>query len=78
MTDEKVPSLNWRGYFGREDFMQGIILEGGSLRPVFSAGVMDALLEEEIMFPYCIGVSAGISNAVSYISRQKGSNLEIL
>lgn len=58
--------------------MQGLIVEGGSLRPIFSAGAMDALLKNNIMFPYCIGVSAGISNAVSYISRQSGRNLKIL
>ena len=32
--------------------MPGIILEGGTFRPIFSAGVMDALLDEDIMFPY--------------------------
>ncbi|SHO45144.1 patatin-like phospholipase family protein [Anaerocolumna xylanovorans] len=58
--------------------MAGIIFEGGTFRPIFSAGVMDALLEKEIMFPYCIGVSAGISFGVSYISKQKGRNLEVL
>lgn len=58
--------------------MPSLILEGGTLRPIFSAGVMDALLEQELMFPYCIGVSAGISNGFSYISRQKRRNLEIL
>lgn len=58
--------------------MPSLILEGGTLRPIFSAGVMDALLDEQIMFPYCIGVSAGISNGFSYISRQKRRNLEIV
>ncbi|WP_055108738.1 patatin-like phospholipase family protein [Paenibacillus ihumii] len=58
--------------------MPSLILEGGTLRPIFSAGVMDALLDEEIMFPYCIGVSAGISNGFSYISRQKRRNLDIV
>lgn len=58
--------------------MPSLILEGGTLRPVFSSGVMDALLDHNVMFPYCIGVSAGISNGVSYISRQKRRNLEIL
>lgn len=57
--------------------MASLILEGGTFRPIFSCGVMDALLEENIMFPYVIGVSAGISNGVSYVSRQKGRNLEI-
>lgn len=58
--------------------MQGLVLEGGTFRPIFSSGVMDALLSEDIMLPYCIGVSAGISHGVSYISRQKGRNLEIV
>jgi predicted patatin/cPLA2 family phospholipase len=55
-----------------------LILEGGTLRPIFSAGVMDALLDQELMFPYCIGVSAGISNGFSYISKQKRRNLDIM
>lgn len=58
--------------------MPSLILEGGTLRPIFSAGVMDALLDNNITFPYCIGVSAGITNGVSYISKQKGRNLEIV
>ena len=57
--------------------MAGLILEGGTFRPIFSCGVMDALLDEDILFPYCIGVSAGISDAISYVSRQRGRNLEI-
>lgn len=58
--------------------MPSLILEGGTLRPIFSAGVMDALLDNNITFPYCIGVSAGITNGVSYISKQKGRNLEVV
>lgn len=58
--------------------MPGLVLEGGTFRPIFSAGVMDALLDEDIMFPYCIGVSAGITDGFSYVSRQKERNLQIL
>lgn len=58
--------------------MASLILEGGTFRPIFSAGVMDALLDNNIVFPYCIGVSAGITNGFSYFSSQKGRNLEIL
>lgn len=58
--------------------MTGIVLEGGTFRPIFSCGVMDALLSENILLPYCIGVSAGISDGVSYISKQPQRNLEIL
>lgn len=58
--------------------MTGLVLEGGTFRPIFSSGVMDALLKEDILLPYCIGVSAGISDAYSYISRQIGRNLQIV
>ncbi len=58
--------------------MTGIVLEGGTFRPVFSSGVLDALLSENILLPYCIGVSAGIADGVSYISRQPQRNLEIV
>ena len=58
--------------------MPGVIFEGGTFRAVFSCGVMDALLEKNIMFPYCIGVSAGSADAASYISRQKGRNIRVL
>lgn len=44
---------------------------------MFSCGVMDALLEQDVMFPYCIGVSAGAADAASYISRQKGRNIRV-
>jgi len=58
--------------------MPGLVLEGGTLRAIFSAGAMDALIDLGIEFPYCVGVSAGIANGVSYISKQKDRNLEIL
>ena len=51
--------------------MPGLILEGGTLRPVFSCGVLDALLDHDLMFDYVIGVSAGITYAYSYLSRQR-------
>lgn len=58
--------------------MSSIILEGGTFRPVFSSGVMDALLDNDIMFPYCIGVSAGITNGFSYISKQRERSYKIM
>lgn len=56
----------------------GLVLEGGTFRGVYSAGVMDAFLENGVEFPYIIGVSAGISNGVSYVSKQFARNREIM
>lgn len=58
--------------------MPSLILEGGTFRPIFSAGAMDALLDNNIIFPYCIGVSAGITNGVSYLSKQYKRNLKVM
>lgn len=58
--------------------MAGLILEGGTFRPIFSAGIMDVLVQQGIEFPYVIGVSAGITNGVSYISKQVGRNLDVM
>lgn len=55
----------------------GLVLEGGALRTIFSAGVCDGLLAGGIMTDYVIGVSAGAAYGVSYISRQQGRNLEV-
>lgn len=56
----------------------GMVFEGGANRTVFSCGVMDAFLEEGLMPDYFIGVSAGIAYGVSYLSGQKGRNLELM
>lgn len=50
----------------------GLVLEGGGMRGVFTAGVVDALLDYDVRFPYVIGTSAGASNASVYIARQRG------
>ncbi len=52
----------------------GLVLEGGGMRGVYTAGVLEYFLEEQLHFNYVVGVSAGASNAASYISRQKGRN----
>ena len=56
----------------------GIVLEGGALRTIFSTGVCDALLDAGLMPDYFVGVSAGAAYGVSYLSRQKWRNLNIV
>lgn len=55
-----------------------LVLEGGGLRGQYTAGVLDAFLDLSVRFPYVIGVSAGASIGCSYISGQRGRNLEIV
>ncbi|WP_434311387.1 patatin-like phospholipase family protein [Hominifimenecus sp. rT4P-3] len=47
-----------------------LVLEGGSLRCLFTAGVLDVFMEGELEFPYVIGVSAGAMSGLNYISHQ--------
>jgi predicted patatin/cPLA2 family phospholipase len=50
----------------------GLVLEGGANRGVFTAGVLDYLMEKDFYIPYVVGTSAGACNASGYVSRQKG------
>ncbi|MFC4776274.1 patatin family protein [Paenibacillus sp. GCM10023252] len=55
----------------------GLVLEGGGMRGVYTAGVLDSFAEQNLYFPYIIGVSAGACMAASYLSRQIGRNREV-
>lgn len=49
----------------------GMILEGGGQRGVFTAGVLDYLMEQKFEVPYVLGVSAGAVNAIDYVAGQQ-------
>ncbi len=55
-----------------------LVLEGGGTRGFYSSGVMEAFMDEGLMFPYIIGVSAGAANAITYISGQKLRSRQIV
>jgi predicted patatin/cPLA2 family phospholipase len=48
----------------------GLVLEGGGLRGVYTSGVLQAFMEQDLYIPYVIGVSMGACNAANYVSRQ--------
>lgn len=55
-----------------------LILEGGTFRTVFTAGILDALMAEQIKMPYIAAISAGAINAVSYMSNQPERTMRVL
>ena len=50
----------------------GLVLEGGGMRGLFSAGVMDVMMEHGIRFDGIVGVSAGATFGCNYKSCQPG------
>ena len=50
----------------------GLVLEGGAMRGLFTAGVMDVLMEYGAEFDAIVGVSAGAAFGVNYKSKQIG------
>ncbi len=56
---------------------RGLVLEGGGMRGLYTAGVLDYFMDQGIEFDYCIGVSAGACHATSYLSKQRGRSFRI-
>ena len=50
----------------------GLILEGGAMRGMYTCGVIDTFLENNIKVDGIIGVSAGALFGINYCSKQKG------
>ena len=50
----------------------GLVLEGGAMRGMYTAGVLDVFMEHGVHFDGIIGVSAGAVFGVNYLSGQRG------
>ena len=59
--------------------MKAIVVEGGAMRGIFAAGVLDAYMEADF-YPYdfAIGVSAGTSNLTNYLSKQQKRSYNVI
>ena len=53
----------------------GLVLEGGGMRGIYTAGVLDVFMENGITFDGVIGVSAGAIHGCSFVSGQKGRSI---
>ncbi len=54
-----------------------LVLEGGAFRGLYSEGVMDAFMKNNLNFECVIGVSAGAMGGVNYVSGQIGRSARI-
>lgn len=50
----------------------GLVLEGGAMRGIFTAGILDVMMEQGVEFDGMVGVSAGACFGCNYKSRQIG------
>lgn len=55
----------------------GLVLEGGGMKGVYTAGVLDFFLDKEMEFSSVYGVSAGAAHMCSYLSKQKKRAIDI-
>lgn len=53
----------------------GLVMEGGAMRGMFTAGVTDVLMENDVAFDGGIGVSAGAAFGCNYKSKQIGRTI---
>ena len=49
----------------------GLVLEGGGMKGIYTAGVLAYFMEKDLYLRNCYGVSAGACHLCSYISKQK-------
>ena len=54
-----------------------LIMEGGAMRGLFTAGVLDAFMEEGLYFPCSMGISAGSMQGLCYLAHQRGRSLRM-
>lgn len=55
----------------------GLILEGGGMRGIYTAGVLDFFMDQGLVFSDLYGVSAGACHLCSYLSGQRGRAFRI-
>lgn len=53
----------------------GLVLEGGAMRGIYTAGALDVLMERRLFFDAVIGVSAGAIHGCNYVSNQLGRSI---
>lgn len=59
-------------------YQAGLVLEGGGMKGIYTAGVLDFFIDKGIYFSSIYGVSMGAVNMCSYLSRQRGRARDVI
>ncbi|MGF1909925.1 patatin family protein [Vibrio kasasachensis] len=58
---------------------KALVVEGGAMRGIFASGVLDAFLDQQYKpFDFAVGVSAGASNLLGYLSNAPGRSYKVI
>lgn len=58
-------------------YQAGLVLEGGGMKGIYTAGVLDFFMDKGLAFSNVYGVSAGACHMCSYLSGQRGRSFDI-
>ena len=75
MKDKDTKKSNISNFYAPDE--ASLILEGGAMRALFEAGVLDAFLEKGLHFKKMTATSAGAMQAICYLAEQKGRSVRI-
>lgn len=53
----------------------GLVIEGGGMRAIYVAGVLDVFMEHELSFDGVVGISAGAIHGSNFVAGQKGRTI---
>ena len=70
-----MPDLYVREKESGAGMKTGLVLEGGAMRGMYTAGVLDVMLEQQVQVDAVVGVSAGAVFGCNYKSRQIGRTI---
>lgn len=54
-----------------------LVLEGGGMKGMYTAGVLDYFMKKQLIFSHCYGVSAGACHMSNYLSGQMGRSYRV-
>ena len=55
----------------------GLVLEGGGMKGIYTAGVLEYFMQKNLFFSHIYAVSAGACHMCSYLSKQPGRAYDI-
>ena len=54
-----------------------LVIEGGAMRGVYTSGVLDVFMKNNMFFAYIVAASSGALNAANYVAKHKGRSARI-